>query len=93
MEHSSPPEGLAWQVTTWNQMANLYATENTPRMVSVADCVIVHAALSKGGTSSTLVQEPVLSRSRLQLALAQVAMSSALILALKCWPTLAIRMA
>ena len=41
-------EGLAWQIATWNQMANLYATENAPRMAPVADRVIAHAALSYG---------------------------------------------
>ena len=41
-------KGLAWQTTTWNQMADLYATENAPRMVPVADRVIAHAALREG---------------------------------------------
>ena len=48
MAPNSSQEGLEWQVTTWNQMANLYATENAPRMAPVADRVIAHAALSNG---------------------------------------------
>lgn len=56
-------QALAWQVTTWDQMANLYATENAPRMAPVADRVIAHAALSYGehvldvGTGTGIVAE------------------------------------
>jgi SAM-dependent methyltransferase len=63
MAEDNQQEGLAWQITTWNQMANLYATENAPRMAPVADRVIAHAALRNGehvldvGTGTGIVVE------------------------------------
>jgi SAM-dependent methyltransferase len=65
MAEDNQQEGLAWQITTWNQMANLYATENAPRMAPVADRVIAHAALRNGehvldvGTGTGIVAERV----------------------------------
>ena len=54
-------EGLAWQVATWNQMANLYASENAPRLEPVAERVIFHADLNEGeavlGTGIGLVPQ------------------------------------
>jgi SAM-dependent methyltransferase len=54
-------EGLAWQVATWNQMANLYASENAPRLEPVAERVIFHADLNEGeavlGTGTGLVPQ------------------------------------
>lgn len=63
MLNDGQDKGLAWQVTTWNQMADLYAAENAPRMVPVADRVIAHATLSEGesvldiGTGTGIVVE------------------------------------
>lgn len=48
MLHDNKQEGLAWQITTWNRIADLYATENAPRMAPVAGRVIAHAALTTG---------------------------------------------
>ena len=39
---------LERQVSTWNQMAQLYAAENAPRLAAVADRVIVHAGPKEG---------------------------------------------
>ncbi len=48
MLHDDNQEGLAWQITTWNRIADLYATENAPPMAPVAGRVIAHAALITG---------------------------------------------
>jgi len=48
MTNENQQEGLDWQVTTWNQMADLYAAENAPRIAPVANRVITHAALRTG---------------------------------------------
>ena len=48
MSDDSQQSGLVWQVTTWNRMADLYASENAPRMAPIASRVIAHAGLSVG---------------------------------------------
>ena len=56
-------EGVAWQISTWDQMANLYATENAPRIAPVADRVVAHSGLNDGehvldvGTGTGIVVE------------------------------------
>jgi len=63
MPNDNQQEGLAWQVTTWNRMADLYASENAPSMAPVAGRVIAHAALSAGkrvldvGTGAGIIME------------------------------------
>ena len=63
MTNENQQEGLDWQVTTWNQMADLYAAENAPRIAPVANRVITHAALRTGeqvldvGTGTGIIPE------------------------------------
>jgi SAM-dependent methyltransferase len=63
MSDDSQQSGLAWQVTTWNQKADLYATENAPRIAPVAGRVVAHAALTDGeqvldiGTGTGIILE------------------------------------
>ena len=46
MGEEDSPVGLEWQVTTWNRMARLYATENAPRLAPVAERVVAHAGIT-----------------------------------------------